>query len=197
LNYSISEKECLALVWAVGKFKAYILGCRIRVLTDHHSLCWLLKKKDLAGHLARWSLQLQDLDFEIVHRSGEIHHDADALSRQPVEPPKEEQNIPMLLLLTSPLTEIAQAQKPSNWWGSIRLGLLEKDPSRQTRKLIRNFELRNGVLFHCYVRDGKSYSQLCVPRSLTNEILLNCHEAMTAGHLGMKRTLDKVVRLQH
>ena len=89
-------------------------------------------------------------------------------------------------------TEIAQAQQTSNWWGLIRSGLLEKDPSRQTRKLIRNFELRNEVLFHRYVRDGKSYSQLCVPPALTNEILLNCHEATTAGHLGMKRTLDKV-----
>ena len=67
LNYSISENECLTLVWAVGKFKAYIWGCRIRVLTDHHALCWLLKKKDLAYHLARWSLQLQDLDLGIVH----------------------------------------------------------------------------------------------------------------------------------
>jgi hypothetical protein len=48
-----------------------------------------------------------------------------------------------------------------------------------------------GFLHH-YVRDGKSYPQLCVPPSLNNEILLNCHEATTAGHMGTKRTLDKV-----
>lgn len=63
-NYSVSEKECLALVWATEKFKTFIWGNRVRILTDHHALCWLLKKKNLAGRLARWSLQLQDLDLE-------------------------------------------------------------------------------------------------------------------------------------
>jgi hypothetical protein len=73
INYSVSEKECLALVWSVRKFQSYIWGLKIRVVTDHHSLCWLLKKRDLSGRLARWSLQLEDLDIEIVHRSGHLH----------------------------------------------------------------------------------------------------------------------------
>ena len=191
-NYSISEKECLALVWAVEKFKIYIWGNKIRILTDHHALCWLLKKKNLAGRLARWSLQLQDLDLEIVHRSGKLHSDADALSRQPVDLPEQEQDIPMLLLPSFPCSALILAQQETSWCNSIRLGLVEISPSKQTRKLIHNFELKGGLLFRTFIHDGKSYSCLCVPSSLVEEILLACHGATTAGHLGVKRTLDKI-----
>jgi hypothetical protein len=45
-NYTISEKECLALVWAVDRFKIYIWGNKVRIVTDHHALCWLLRKKE-------------------------------------------------------------------------------------------------------------------------------------------------------
>jgi hypothetical protein len=97
-NHSITEKECLALVGAVQKFKSYVWGMKIKVITNHHSLCWLMKKKDLAGRLARWSLHIQNLDIEIIHRSGRLHSDADALSRSPVDAPESEEEIFTLVL---------------------------------------------------------------------------------------------------
>ena len=100
-NYSVTERECLALIFAVQRFRSYIWGAKIKVVTDHHALCWLMKKKDLAGRLARWSLQFQDLDIEIVYRSKKLHSDANVLSRNPVDHPEPIDEIPTLMLLTT------------------------------------------------------------------------------------------------
>ncbi|GFX41919.1 retrovirus-related Pol polyprotein from transposon 17.6 [Trichonephila clavipes] len=59
-NYSITEREALAVVWALNKFRGYIDGASITVAaSDHQPLSWLMKLKSPTGRLARWALQLQ------------------------------------------------------------------------------------------------------------------------------------------
>ena len=191
-NYSVSEQECLALIFAIDRFRSYIWGTKIRVVTDHHALCWLMKKRNLAGRLARWSLQLQDLDIDIVHRSGRLHSDADVLSRNPVGPPEEPSEIPLLSLHILEKFDVQSAQEESNWWKPIILALEERQPSRHTRKLARNYELKEGILYHRLVTQGRMFCRLCVPPTLVKQVLLACHDDVTAGHLGITRTLDKI-----
>ena len=157
-NYSVSEKECLALVWAAQRFKIYIWGSRIKVVTDHHSLCWLLKKRDLAGRLARWSLALQDLDLEIVHRSGRLHSDAKALSRFPIDVLTEGNEIPFLLIPVSSLTDssdLKSAQEQSKWWGPNIWAPEKFFSNRRAHKLTKLFELKDGILFKLTIKRGK------------------------------------------
>jgi len=82
-NYSITELECLAVVWAVKLFRPYLYGRAFTIVTDHAALRWLMTRPSPAGRLHRWSLTLQEYEFEIVYRPGNTNVVADALSRAP------------------------------------------------------------------------------------------------------------------
>jgi len=81
LHYGITEKECLAVVWAIKHFRVYLYGSKFVVVTDHSALGWLMSICDPTARLARWSIYLQAYEFDIVHRKGKIHSNVDALSR--------------------------------------------------------------------------------------------------------------------
>ena len=91
-NYSVTDKEYLAIVRALKKFRYMVWGCEVMVVSDHHALCWLMSKEEIGGRLARWSSYLQGWNLAIVHKSGRLHNDADALSRYPVGEGLEDQD---------------------------------------------------------------------------------------------------------
>ncbi|CAM5133914.1 unnamed protein product [Eretmochelys imbricata] len=79
-QWSITEKECYAIVYALEKLRPYVWGQCFHLQTDHAALKWLHTIKDNNKKLLRWSLALQDFDFEIQHISGASNKVADALS---------------------------------------------------------------------------------------------------------------------
>ncbi|XP_074819017.1 uncharacterized protein LOC141993377 [Natator depressus] len=81
-NWSITEKECYAIVYALEKLRPYVWGRRFHLQTDHAALKWLHTVKETNKKLLRWSLALQDFDFNIQHISGASNKVADALSRE-------------------------------------------------------------------------------------------------------------------
>ncbi|UYV67003.1 K02A2.6-like, partial [Cordylochernes scorpioides] len=86
-NYSITEKECLAVLKAVKHFRWYLEGKSFVVHTDHRALTQLLSCGHLRDRLARWQLFLSSFEMRVNHRSGRELSDADALSRLAVETP--------------------------------------------------------------------------------------------------------------
>ena len=80
-NYSVTEKELLAVIWSIKKFRPYIEGYRFKLITDHSALKWLNSFKEPMGRLARWALELQQWKFDIEHRKGKLHNVPDFLSR--------------------------------------------------------------------------------------------------------------------
>ena len=82
-RYCTTRKELLAVVTFTRQFRHYLLCKPFLCRTDHNSLTWLTRFKDVEGQLARWLEELGQYDISIVHRSGVSHGNADGLSRIP------------------------------------------------------------------------------------------------------------------
>ena len=82
-NYCVTRRELLAVIKAIGHFHHYLYGRKFLVRVDHSALQWLMKFKNPEGQIARWIQILQEYDFQIIHRAGQKHGNADAMSRRP------------------------------------------------------------------------------------------------------------------
>lgn len=80
-SYPTSEKECLAIVWALEKWRSYVEGVETTVVTDHQALTHLFSSAKSRGRLARWGLRVQDFRVNVKYRPGKEHAAPDALSR--------------------------------------------------------------------------------------------------------------------
>ncbi|MES9904503.1 MAG: reverse transcriptase domain-containing protein [Sedimenticola sp.] len=81
-KWHISEKEGLALVEAIRTFRPYLASNQFTVYTDNFSISYLKNNKNKNTRLMRWSLELQEYTFDIVHKAGALNTNADALSRR-------------------------------------------------------------------------------------------------------------------
>ena len=69
-NYTTTEREGLAMVHALQKFRHYLLGGHFKMFTDHFALKYLVNKRVLWGKICRWLLLFQEFDFEVIVKLG-------------------------------------------------------------------------------------------------------------------------------
>ena len=82
-QYCVTRRELLAIIKSVKHFPHYLYGRHFTIRTDHGSLRWLLRFKNRDGQMVWWLKTLYIYDFEVQHRAGSAHGNADALSRRP------------------------------------------------------------------------------------------------------------------
>ena len=92
-SYSATKLECLAIIWAVAKFRPYLMAMPFEVYTDHYALQWLKTMRTGSALLHRWSAALEEYDFTVHHRPGKIQSHVDGLSRLPVGPAPSEDTL--------------------------------------------------------------------------------------------------------
>ena len=191
-NYSITEKECLAIVEAIKHFRPYLYGKQFTVVVDHNALKWLMEIKDPSSRLTRWSTTLQQYNFEIIYRPGKTHSNADALSRPPI--------LDINVIDTDKDISKIQQRDPelSKYFNFI---VHNKLPSNETeqKKIITNSHfmvIENNTLYHLWwptnLRRNVTRKQLVIPASLKTEVLTACHDDTFGGHLGLEKTFDKI-----
>lgn len=78
-NYSATEHEALAVINGMKQFQSYLQNTKFTIHTDHNALKWLMSLDDPCGRLARWTMLIQQLDFNIVHWLGTANGYADSL----------------------------------------------------------------------------------------------------------------------
>ena len=97
--YPATKLECLTIIWAVAKFRPYLMSIPFEVYTDHYALQWLKTMRTESALLHRWSASLEEYDFTVQHHPGKSQTHVDGISRLPVNPPRPEDTILEVRLL--------------------------------------------------------------------------------------------------
>jgi hypothetical protein len=72
-NYTMTEREGLEMVYALHKFRHYLLGSHFKMYTYHFALRYLVNKPVLGGRICRWLLLFQEYDFEVIVNPGKLN----------------------------------------------------------------------------------------------------------------------------
>ncbi|KAM1000289.1 hypothetical protein ACFX2A_007053 [Malus domestica] len=192
LNYSTTEKELLAVVFALDKFRSYLIGTKVIVFTDHAALKYLFTKKEAKPRLIRWMLLLQEFDIEIKDKNGSDNVVADHLSRLV----REEKALP--ISETFPDEQLLSIKVSEPWYTDLVNYLVTKQVPSTLNKF-HSDKLKKDARF--YVWDDPylwkycpdQIIRRCVHESDFHSILSFCHTYACGGHFGTQRTTFKVL----
>nr|GEX75720.1 reverse transcriptase domain-containing protein [Tanacetum cinerariifolium] len=197
-NYTTTEKEMLAVVYAFEKFRSYLIMNKIIVYTDHSALKYLFAKKDAKARLLHWILLLQEFDFKVIDTKGAENYAADHLSRlenpyKNVFDPKEiNENFPL-----GSLNKVAHQDPSTPWFANFanyHAGnfIIKGMTSQQKQKFFkdaRHYFWDDPYLFRTC---DDQIIRRCVAGKEAIDILNACHSGPTGGHYGANYTSKKV-----
>jgi len=183
-NYNTTEKELLAIIWAIDRFRPYLYGVEFDLITDHKPLTYMTDLNLGSARITRWKMRLQEYNFNIIHKAGKDHTNADTLSRivESLCPIESSGGV----LDELKMQTLQQADKTLS---QIRTRL-------EKGEIAAGYRLVNGILF-IKQKEGKEYGpsndfRLVVPEAMIGDVLQTCHDDISGAHLGVNKTWHKV-----
>nr|GEZ73578.1 reverse transcriptase domain-containing protein [Tanacetum cinerariifolium] len=197
-NYTTTEKEMLAVVYAFEKFRSYIIMNRSIVYTNHSALKYLFAKKEVKARLLRWILLLQEFDFKVIDPKGAENYAADHLSR--LENPYENIFDPKEINETFPLKSLNKITHidPSTPWfadfANYHAGncIIKGMTSHQKQKFFKDARHYFWDDLYLFRTCPDQIIRCCVAGKEAINILNACHSGPTGGHYGANYTAKKV-----
>lgn len=184
IAYNTTEKELLALVWILLKYRNFLAGAKIIHKTDHMALTFLRKCRLLSGRLMRWTLAIQDFNVVIEYCPGKDNIMADALSRYTsVTVPEgviRDKCVTICPLAGSPSGKLLKKLKS--------LQIEQMEDARISNLLARKdhhekIKFENGLV---YRRCGEMW-KVFLPESVLSKLVSECH--VIYGHIGSRKCL--------
>nr|GFA87355.1 reverse transcriptase domain-containing protein [Tanacetum cinerariifolium] len=197
-NYTTTEKEMLAVLYAFEKFRSYLIMNKSIVYTDHSVLKYLFAKKDAKARLLRWILLLQEFDFKVIDTRGAENYVVDHLSR--LKNPYENVFDPKEINETFPLetlNKVAHKDPSTSWFADLanyhaRNFIIKGMTSQQKQKFFkdaRHYFWDDPYLFRTC---ADQIIRRCVADKEAIDILNACHSGPTKGHYRANYTAKKV-----
>ena len=197
-RYHSNEQECLAVIWAVKRFRHYLEDGNFTLRTDNRALTWLDNIKDGKGKLHRWAMYLRGFDFNIEHIAGKDNELPDALSREPgnniyadnteeleaLLPPEREMSIPDVHIASTIAHDL-----------HIRIVDAQATDFIDFKEIERVLQPGQRLEYNkdaYYVFENQRTPRIFVPYSCRAEIISYYHEDPLASHPGINETLRTI-----
>jgi len=195
VNYSTTEKELLAVIFALEKFRSYLIGSKVIVFTDHAVLKYLLTKGDSKPRLLRWILLLQEFDLEICDKKGVENVVANHLSRLDNEEVTKKEKAIMAEFPDEKLFSIGERPWFADMENFKAGNILPDDLEYHQRK--KFFKDANHYLWddpYLFKVSTDGLIRRCVAGVEANKIMWHCHNSAHGGHHSGERTAAKILQ---
>lgn len=185
-NYSVTEKECLSVIYCVEKWRAYIEGQKTIVKTDHSSLVWLHNLKNPMGRLARWVTRLAPFDLDISYVKGKDNQVPDYLSRAYDD--NTDDVTPKIAVIDLHPSCNDFSSTTDQWYLDL-IQSVEHHPDKYP-----SFKVDLNILYKA-VNDPilkKTVWKPVVPQDFRKNVLHLAHDSLLGTHFGISKTLKKI-----